>query len=143
MFPIRRKPLDGLPEDVRRGILLLPADGWLGLAHELGRRFAVVDLQHPMAETPQSDAEILLYQTEDGRIRIDVRFEGETAWLTQASIARLYQTTPQNITMHIAAVYQEGELSEAATCKEHLLVRQEGARQVRRSLKHYSLPSRR
>lgn len=93
-----------------------------------------------MSEASEPESEILLYQTEDGRVRIDVRFEGETAWLTQASIARLYQTTPQNITMHIAAVYEEGELSEEATCKDYLQVRQEGARRVRRSLKHYSLP---
>lgn len=93
-----------------------------------------------MTETPEPESEILLYQTEDGRVRIDVRFESETAWLTQASIARLYQTTPQNITMHIAAVYEEGELSEEATCKTYLQVRQEGARRVQRNLKHYSLP---
>ncbi|HMR04447.1 MAG TPA: RhuM family protein, partial [Polyangiaceae bacterium] len=86
------------------------------------------------------EAEFLLYQTEDGRTRVEVRFDGETAWLTQASLAELYQTSPQNITQHIAAIYEEGELDEGATCKPFLQVREEGSRQVRRALKHYSLP---
>lgn len=63
----------------------------------------------------------------------------ETVWLTQAAIAELFQTTPQNITLHLAAIYQEGELEEGATCKDYLQVRQEGTRQVRRVLKHYNL----
>jgi hypothetical protein len=54
-------------------------------------------------------------------------------------MAELYQTTPQNITLHVKSIYDEGELSEAATCKDYLQVRQEGDRQVQRSLKHYSL----
>jgi hypothetical protein len=82
----------------------------------------------------------LLYQTEDGHTRVEVRFENETVWLTQAALAGLYQSTPQNITQHIAAIYEEGELKEAATCKPYLQVRQEGARAVERKLKHYSLP---
>ncbi len=86
------------------------------------------------------EAEFLLYQTEDGRTRVEVRFDGETAWLTQASLAELYQTTPQNITQHIGAIYQEHELEEGATCKSFLQVRHEGPRRVQRSLKHYSLP---
>jgi len=86
------------------------------------------------------EAEFLLYQTEDGRTRVEVRFDGETAWLTQASLAELYQTSPQNITQHIAAIYEDGELDEGATCKPFLQVREEGSRQVRRNLKHYSLP---
>lgn len=92
-----------------------------------------------MPQSPPNGSEILLYRTEDGRVRVDVRFEGDTVWLTQANIAQLYQTTPQNITMHIAAVYDEGELSEAATCKKYLQVRDEGGRRVQRNLKHYSL----
>ncbi|HEU0140554.1 MAG TPA: hypothetical protein VFQ79_12605 [Bryobacteraceae bacterium] len=66
-------------------------------------------------------------------------FEDESVWLTQAAIADLFQTTPQNITLHIGAIYEEGELGEEATCKEYLQVRQEGSRQVTRRLKHYSL----
>ncbi|MCL4854839.1 MAG: hypothetical protein KJZ78_26045 [Bryobacteraceae bacterium] len=55
-------------------------------------------------------------------------FEDESVWLTQAAIADLFQTTPQNITLHIGAIYEEGELREEATCKEYLQVRQEGSR---------------
>ena len=88
-------------------------------------------------EQPKSD--ILIYQTEDGRTRIDVRLEDETVWLTQAGMAELYQTTPQNITMHIKNIYQENELTQEATCKEYLQVRQEGSRQVNRRLNFYSL----
>lgn len=84
--------------------------------------------------------ELLLYQTEDGRTRVEVRFEGATAWLTQGSMAELFQTTPQNITQHIQSIYREGELTEQATCKPYLLVRQEGTRTVQRNLKHYNLP---
>ncbi len=86
------------------------------------------------------EAEVLLYQTEDGTARIEVRFEGATAWMTRVSLAELYQTTPQNITQLIAAIYAEGELAEEATSKSYLLVQQEGVRSVRRQLKHYSLP---
>lgn len=87
---------------------------------------------------PQSN--MILYQTEDGRTRIQCRFDGETLWLTQALIAELFQTTPQNVTLHLKAIYDEGELDETATCKDCLQVRTEGARQVSRSLRHYSLP---
>ena len=86
------------------------------------------------------DAEFLLYRTEDGRARVEVRFGGETAWLTQAAMAALFQTTPQTITRHVAAIYAEGELDEAATCTSYVQVRTEGARRVRRHVKHYSLP---
>jgi hypothetical protein len=64
---------------------------------------------------PQS--EIILYQTADGRTRIQCRFENETLWLTQAQIAELFQTTPQNVTLHLKAIYAEGELTEEATCR--------------------------
>lgn len=90
--------------------------------------------------TGPREAEILLYQAEDGRPRIEVRFEGDTAWMTQAGLAELYQTSTQNITQLIAAIYAESELEEAATCKSNLQVRPEGSRQVRRTLKYYSLP---
>ena len=67
------------------------------------------------AEGPAPEAEVLLYQTEDGIARVEVRFEGETAWMARISLAELYQTTPQNITQLIAAIYTEGELAEEAT----------------------------
>ncbi len=90
-------------------------------------------------ETPKS--EMILYQTEDGRTRIQCRFENETIWLTQAGIAELFQTTPQNITIHLKAIYDEGELDPVATCKDYLQVRLEGGREVSRNLRHYNLPA--
>jgi len=87
----------------------------------------------PDNETPRSG--IILYQTEDGRTRIECRFENETIWLTQALIAELFQTAPQNVTMHLKAIFSEGELSEGATCKDSLQVRREGGREVTRNLR--------
>lgn len=83
--------------------------------------------------------EILFYQTEDGRTRVECRFEQETLWLTQAAMAELFQTTPQNITRHLKAIYTEGELSEEATCKPYLQVQMEGRRKVSRKRKFYNL----
>jgi len=84
-------------------------------------------------------SQFLIYQTDSGQTKIDVRFENETVWLTQALIAELFQTTPQNITLHIKNVYEEGELLESATCKDFLQVRIEGNRKVKRTFKHYNL----
>ncbi len=92
-----------------------------------------------MAKEPESQSEILPYRTEDGQARVQCRFEEGTIWLTQAQIAELFQTTPQNVTLHFKAIFDEGELSERATCKEYLQVRPEGGRQVSRSLRHYRL----
>ena len=66
--------------------------------------------------------DLLIYQTEDGKTKIDVRLENETVWMTQKAIAELYQTTPQNITLHIKNIYEEGELEENSTCKNYLQV---------------------
>lgn len=90
-------------------------------------------------EAPTPGGEFLLYQTEDGRTRIQCRLEAETLWLTQAQMAELFQTTPQNVTLHLKAIFAEGELLEAATCKEYLQVRSEGSREVTRKLRHYRL----
>ncbi|MDO8543516.1 MAG: hypothetical protein Q7S40_24005 [Opitutaceae bacterium] len=68
-----------------------------------------------MAKVPEPSSEIILYQTEDGQTRVECRFENENLWLTQALMAELFQTTPQNITLHLKAIYAEGKLSEAAT----------------------------
>ena len=92
-----------------------------------------------MADWKSDASQVLLYQTVDRRTRIEVRLEGATVWLTQAQLAELFQTTPQNITQHLRTIYSEGELDAAATCKEDLQVRQEGGRHVRRALKHYNL----
>lgn len=82
---------------------------------------------------------IIIYQSEDGETRIDVRLENDTVWLTQAQMAELFQKTPQNITMHIRNAYNEGELEKESTCKEFLQVQTEGARQVTRIQKFYDL----
>lgn len=91
------------------------------------------------ANEPKPTGEIVLYQTEDGKTRVECRFADENIWLSQALMAELFQTTPQNITLHLRAIYDEGELVEAATCKDYLQVRTEGARQVKRTLRYYNL----
>lgn len=83
--------------------------------------------------------EFVLYTTDDGLTRVEMRAEGGSLWLSQAEIATLFQTTPQNITQHVKAIYAEGEVDPEATCKSGLQVRQEGGRQVRRTVRHYSL----
>ena len=73
----------------------------------------------PAPSEPVS-GQVLIYR--DGALNLQVRLDGETVWLTQAQIAELFQTTPQNITLHISAIYQEGELVQEATCKDYLQV---------------------
>lgn len=92
-----------------------------------------------MADDREPTGEIVLYRTQDGRTRVECRFADGTLWLSQALMAELFRTTPQNITQHLKALYAEGELVEGATCKEFLQVRQEGSRSVRRGVRHYSL----
>jgi hypothetical protein len=86
-----------------------------------------------------ASGEVLLYTTEDGRTRVECRFEDDTIWLSQALMAELFQTSTQNITLHLRSIYEDGEANEEATCKNYLQVRIEGEREVRRSLKHYNL----
>ena len=83
--------------------------------------------------------EIILYQTEDGLTRIDVRFEDETVWLTQQQMADLFQSSRSNIVEHIQHIYEEGELDESATCRKFRQLRTEGSRQVTRELPYYNL----
>ena len=85
-----------------------------------------------------SKSEIILYQP-DNEVRLEVRLEDETVWLTQAQMAELFQTTSQNITIHIRSIYSENELGSEATCKDSLQVRREGNRVVRRKQKMYNL----
>lgn len=82
---------------------------------------------------------ILIYQNEKGDTKIDVYFEEDTIWMTQRSMAELYQVTPQNITMHMKHIYEDGELEKEATCKSYLQVQIEGTRQIRRETKFYNL----
>lgn len=84
---------------------------------------------------------LLLYRTEDGRTRLECRFAEDTLWLTQAQMAELFQTSVQNIDLHLRNIYAEGELVPEATIKSYLIVRQEGQRRVSRAIQHYSLPA--
>ncbi len=91
------------------------------------------------SESPPSGGQFLLYQAQDGKLKLDVRFEGETVWLTQHHMAELFQTTQQNISLHLQNIYAEGELQMGATHKESLLVRPEGGRSVTRRVVFYNL----
>ncbi|EKT60606.1 virulence RhuM family protein [Providencia rettgeri] len=90
-----------------------------------------------LPEAPQG--EFVLFRSEDGQTRVECRFESDTLWLSQAEIANLYQVTPQAITQHVKAIYEEGEFVQNSTCKSFLQVRQEGNRQVNRNTLHYNL----
>src|SRR6201989_1265958 len=81
--------------------------------------------------------QLLIYQ--DGGLNLQVRLDGQTVWLTQLQLAELFQTTKQNISLHIANILEEKELEEAATVKKYLTVQLEGSRQVQRQVEHYSL----
>jgi hypothetical protein len=72
------------------------------------------------APTPEPSGEVLLYQPEDGITRIEVRLEGDTVWLPQRAMADLFQTTKQNVSLHIQNIFEEGELSPEATVKQYL-----------------------
>ena len=89
--------------------------------------------------TNQPENNIILYQDENGLTRVDVRFAHEDVWLNQEQLAEIYCTTQQNISLHIRNIYADGELSQEATHKKFLLVRQEGSRQVNRDIDHYNL----
>ena len=83
--------------------------------------------------------EIILYQREDGSAQLNVRVQGDTVWLTQQLMAELFNTSKQNISLHIQNIYEEGELSPEATVKKFLTVQKEGIRDVRRQLDYYNL----
>lgn len=83
--------------------------------------------------------EFLLYVAEDGQTRIDVRLQDDTVWLNQLQLADLFQTTKQNISLHIKNVFKEGELEPGATVKDYLTVQTEGRRTVSRAVAHYNL----
>jgi hypothetical protein len=86
-----------------------------------------------------STAEFLAFTAQAGEDTIEVRVQDETVWLTQKLMAELFQTTPQNITIHLKNIFKEGELNETATCKDFLQVGKEGQRVVERNQKFYNL----
>jgi len=93
-----------------------------------------------MAETPDApNSSIVLYTTEDGRARIQCRFEGDTIWLTQALMAELFQKDVRTINEHLQNVFAEAELDSAATIRKFRIVRREGTREVAREVEHYRL----
>ena len=93
-------------------------------------------MTEPQAPQP---GEFLLYETEDGRTRVECRFVDDSLWLTQALMADLFQVKVPTINEHLKRLYAEGEIQPEATIRQFLIVRQEGARQVNRSIEHYNL----
>ena len=90
-------------------------------------------------KVPDNQGDIIIYQTEDGVTKIDVRFVDETVWLTQQQMALLFQTSRTNVVEHIKNIYQEGELDPKSTCQDFRQVREEGGRRVSRQIPHYNL----
>ena len=82
---------------------------------------------------------IILYQDDNEITRVSVRFADEDLWLTQKQLAEIYDTTQENISLHVSNIYADGELDEDRTYKKFLLVQTEGKRQVRRNIDHYNL----
>ncbi len=82
---------------------------------------------------------LILYKDEEGKVSVNTRFADEDVWLTQEQLATIYQTTQENVSMHITNIYTDNELDKEGTYKKFLLVRQEGKRQVRRNIDHYNL----
>lgn len=78
----------------------------------------------------------MIYKREDGKTKIEIRMEEENVWLTQKLMGELFQTTPQNITIHLKNIYEEGELEEEATCKDFLQVQKGGDRSIKRAQKY-------
>ena len=96
------------------------------------------DLVHSDGYNP-GKGQFLVYEAEDGQVKIDVRLADETVWLTQQFMADLFQTTKQNVSLHIQSIFKEGELAPEATVKKYLTVRREGKREVKRLLEYYNL----
>ncbi len=94
---------------------------------------------HPMHAEELNSPSTVMYNSDDGSIQLNVRLEQDTVWLTQAQMASLFETTPQNVTMHIRGVYKDKELEIDSTCKESLQVQIEGTRNVTRKAKLYNL----
>ncbi len=89
--------------------------------------------------TNENQGEIVIYQTDDGDTKIDVRFVDETVWLTQAQLCELYQTSKSNISEHIKNIFDEGELDEISTVRKFRTVQTEGERTVTRNVSYYNL----
>ena len=86
-----------------------------------------------------TEDKLVIYQAADGAIELPVDAKLETIWASQRQIAEVFGVTPQNITIHLAGIYKEGEMDEELTCKESLQVQKEGSREVKRTVKLYNL----
>ena len=87
----------------------------------------------------ENKSEIVIYQSENGKTKIEVRLENETVWLSQEQLAELFQTTKQNSSLHIRNIFNERELNENSTVKDFLTVQKEGNRNVKRKISVYNL----
>lgn len=87
----------------------------------------------------EKENKLILFTDNDGKVSVNVRFADEDVWLTQEQLAQIYATTQQNISQHVKSIYADEELSDEATHKKFLLVRQEGSRKVKREIDHYNL----
>jgi hypothetical protein len=87
----------------------------------------------------ENKSQIIIYQTESGETKLDVRFQDETVWLTQKLMSELFQTSIPNINMHLKNIFEEGELEENRTIKDFLIVQKEGNREVKRKQVFYNL----
>ncbi len=87
----------------------------------------------------ENNSQIVIYQTESGETKLDVRFQDETVWLTQKLMAGLFQTSVPNINIHLKNIFEEGELEENRTIKDFLIVQKEGSREVKRKHVFYNL----
>lgn len=87
----------------------------------------------------ENKGDIVIYKTQDGLTKINVKFEDETVWLTQAQLVELYQTSKSNISEHIKHIFEEGELSQEATVRNFRTVQIEGNREVSREQVYYNL----
>ena len=123
-------PLKDSDKNVRINIMFIKAE------ERTGRRICQMENDKTMEL-----GDILIYQTEKGDTRIDVFFQNDDIWMNQSALAKLYNTTPQNITMHIRNIYADGELDKFSTCKEFLQVQTEGKRKITKLSKGVSCPS--
>ena len=107
---------------------------WLGIEKCTGADACVLEGAGAMTE-----GELIIYKTEDGRVSMQMRVDGGTVWMTQMEMAELFQSSKQNVSLHIKNILEEGELSEEATVKESLTVQTEGDREVKRHVQLYNL----
>lgn len=92
-----------------------------------------------MTNEQDSNNHLIIYQDDKEQVNVNVRFADEDVWLTQGQLAEIYDTTQQNIALHIKNIYADNELTDEATQEKYLLVCQEGAGYVQRNIDHYNL----